>query len=119
MASDDELIDLIYAALLGERLWQSFPTSLARGITHGGTRYLSQGFGARNALPCIAHSSMAATSRPSTAPCLEEFRQGYGPTKAELRVAQGLLRVQSLGEIAGNLGRVFRGLAKPAVDPVS
>lgn len=45
MASDDELIDLIYAALLGEQPWQAFLTALARDIPNGKALFFAQGFG--------------------------------------------------------------------------
>jgi DNA-binding CsgD family transcriptional regulator len=47
MASDNELIDLIYAALLGEQPWQLFLASLAREIPNGSALFFAQGFGAR------------------------------------------------------------------------
>lgn len=47
MTSDEELIDLIYAALLGERPWQKFLSCLASGIPNGSALFFAQGFGAR------------------------------------------------------------------------
>ena len=47
MASDDELIDLTYAALLGEQPWQSFLTCVANGTPNGSALFFAQGFGAR------------------------------------------------------------------------
>lgn len=46
MASDDELIDLIYAALLGEQPWEAFLTALSRDIPNGKALFFAQGFGA-------------------------------------------------------------------------
>lgn len=46
MASDDELVDLIYAALLGEQPWQAFLSRLVRDVPNGKALFFAQGFGA-------------------------------------------------------------------------